>query len=222
MKVVFVPKQGRKEQWEIFVEGERWKDVHRTIFGAKPLFPPVVSGALQSIFDEYEYRRVKQYVLWRLSKQSYHSEHLSRLLSERLVQQKTRDRVLKEFQDAGYLDDDAWLKAFLNSQKKKCGLHLILSKLRKKGFSSHTLQKISENWADEADDLQAIGHLLNTRYRLKDLKDYKIRQRVFAALVRKGFSFENIREAFSILTQFSDDFFADGRQDTPPQKRKLF
>lgn len=32
----------------------------------------------------------------------------------------------------------------------------------------------------------------------------------------------NLGEAFSILSKFSDDFFADGRQDSPPQRRKLF
>lgn len=33
---------------------------------------------------------------------------------------------------------------------------------------------------------------------------------------------KNLGEAFSIFTKFSDDFFADERQDTLPQERKLF
>lgn len=33
---------------------------------------------------------------------------------------------------------------------------------------------------------------------------------------------KNLAEAFNILTRFSDDFFAEGRKDTPPQKRKFF
>ena len=44
MQVSFVPKEGRRERWEIFVEGEKMEEVHRTIFGAKPLFPPISSG----------------------------------------------------------------------------------------------------------------------------------------------------------------------------------
>jgi antitoxin VapB len=30
---------------------------------------------------------------------------------------------------------------------------------------------------------------------------------------------QNLEKAFELLTQMPDDFFADGRQDTPPQER---
>lgn len=30
---------------------------------------------------------------------------------------------------------------------------------------------------------------------------------------------QNLAAAFEILTHFSEDFFAEGRQDTPPQER---
>lgn len=33
---------------------------------------------------------------------------------------------------------------------------------------------------------------------------------------------KNLAKAFDILTSFSDDFFADGRKDSLPQKRKFF
>lgn len=33
---------------------------------------------------------------------------------------------------------------------------------------------------------------------------------------------KNLGEAFHILTQFPDDFFADGRHDAPPQVREGF
>lgn len=194
MKVTFVPKLGRREHWEILVEGEKWRDVHRTIFGAKPKFPPVESD-IQAIFNQYEYKRVKGYLLWLLSKQSYHSEQLSKMLRERLVQPETIRSALKELQDAGYLDDDSWLNTFLKAQKRRYGLPHILAKLRLKGFSSITLQSIQENWSDHEEEKGAIEHLLQTRYRTKDLSDYKTRQKVIASLMRKGFTYDCIKSA---------------------------
>ena len=47
-------------------------------------------------------------------------------------------------------------------------------------------------------------------------------------IIRKGHEIilreipKNLTAAFEILTQFSDDFFAEERKDTPPQKRKFF
>jgi len=32
----------------------------------------------------------------------------------------------------------------------------------------------------------------------------------------------NLGDAFTLLTRFSDDFFAEGRKDKPPQKREYF
>ena len=198
MKVSFVPKEGRRERWQIIVDGEEWREVHRTIFGAKPVFPPLSQDSdFQAIFDGYEHRRVKNYVLWRLSKQSYHSEQMSKMLRERLVQERTIDSVLKELQESGYLDDEAWLKAFVRSQQKRYGLPIILSKLRMKGLSVGTLQHLSEDRGNPEGELEAIRHLLQTRYRLKDLTDYKIRQKVFASLVRKGFSFDQVKAAIA-------------------------
>lgn len=33
---------------------------------------------------------------------------------------------------------------------------------------------------------------------------------------------KNLGEAFSVFTRLSDDFFANGREDKPPQQRNLF
>lgn len=200
MQVHFVVKEGLRERYEIIIDGEKWRDVHRTVFGAKPRFPTIPIGSdVETLFDEYEYRRTKNYALWRLSKQSYHSEQLSKMLRERLVQEKTIHRVLTELQEAGFLNDEAWLNAFINSQQKRYGLPIILSKLRLKGISRQTIQQLSENCKDPDEEMRAIQHLLQTRYRSKDLKDYKTRQKVFAALMRKGFTIDQIKLALQTL-----------------------
>lgn len=193
--VTLASKEGRRDRWEIRVEGERWRDVHRTIFGSKPCFPPCQKGNdIQSIFDEYEYRRVKNYVLWLISKRSYHSEQLFKMLRERLVQEKTMQRVKQELQAAGFLNDEAWLKSFLQIQGRKYGLPILLSKLRSKGLSAETLRSIVDNVRSPEEEHLAIRNLLEKRYRSIDLKDYKVRRRVFAVLMRKGFSYERIQE----------------------------
>jgi antitoxin VapB len=47
-------------------------------------------------------------------------------------------------------------------------------------------------------------------------------------IIRKGNSIilrekpKNLKRAFEILASLSDDFFADGREDLPPQERDFF
>lgn len=198
MEVIFRPKQGNRDRWDIVVDGEKWSEVHRAIFGRKPFFPPVpIEKDLQSLFDAFEYRRVKGYVLWRLSKQSYHSEQLAKLLRDRLVQDHTIDRVIQEYRDLGFLDDESWMQNFMRVQQKRYSLPFILSKLYAKGFSSETIQRLSNEWKNPEEELQAIQHLIKTRYRSKDLKEPKSRQKVIASLARKGYAFDQIQTALS-------------------------
>lgn len=197
MLVTFKPKEGNKDRWIIFLGEEKWREVHRSIFGRHPVFPPLSSECLlQSTFDALEYRRVKGYVLWRLSKQSYHSEQLAKLLRDRLVQSKTIEQVIEEFKEKGFLDDESWLQSFKQSQLKRYSRRLILTKLRAKGLSAETLQGLEEDWnnqINQEDELQSIRRQLQTRYRSKNLSQYQERQKVIAALIRKGYSFDQVQ-----------------------------
>lgn len=197
MQVTFKAKEGNRDRWEIWIDQEKWREVHQAIFGKKPQFPPIPSiEELSAIFDAWEYQRVKNYVIWRLSAQSYHSEQLAKLLRERLVQPKTSKRVLQEYQERGLLDDQAWLQSFMRLQQKRYSLNFILSKLRSKGFSNETLQQFAEDWRNPEEEFQALQHLLSKYAHSKNLSDYKERQKVFAALARKGFSFTEIQNAW--------------------------
>lgn len=188
MEALFIRKS--RDRWEIVIDGECWKEVHPTIFGKKPHFPPFKPDNLQEIFDAYETRRVKSYLLWLLSRQNYHSDQLKKTLREKLVQQKTIDEALDNLQKGGYLDDEAWLKSFIQTQKKRVGLPLIRAKLKAKGI------KVNMDEFEFEDDADAIKYLLETRYRSKDLSDFKIRQKVIASLMRKGFKYSSIINSF--------------------------
>lgn len=196
----FRPKEGNRERWEIFIDDEKWRDVHRSIFGRHPSLPPISDEKeLQSIFDAYEYRRVKGYVLWRLSTQTYHSEQLVKLLRDRLVQSHTIDRVIRKYREMGALDDEAWLQSFMQTQKQRYSFRHILNKLRTKGLSAETISHLSEEWKNPEEELEALQHLMRTRYRSKDLNDYKVRQKVMASLARKGYSFDQIQHVFKSI-----------------------
>lgn len=196
MQVTFQPKAGDRDRWEILVNGEKQREVHRTIFGRHPVFPPFsAENDFQSLFDSLEYRRVKGYILWRLSTQSYHSEMLIKLLRERLVQSHTIERLIEEMHRMGVLDDEAWLQNFFRVQQKRYSLSSILSKLHSKGFSSETLQRLAKERKNPEEEIQAILSLLNKRYAKHDFTQYKIRQKVISALVRKGYPFDQVHAA---------------------------
>lgn len=191
-----MPKEGRKELRTIFLDGEEWRDIHTSIFGKTPSFPSCVTRTeWKEVFEKCEYQRVKNYVIWRLSTQPYHSQQLQKLLRERLVCQQTITKVIGECLSSGYLDDEAWIESFMRNQQKKNGLRSILLKLQAKGLTAEAVQEIRSNWNRPEEEKEAIAHLLRTRYRNKNLNDFREKQKVFASLMRKGYAFEQIQAA---------------------------
>lgn len=200
LHVILQPKEGNKDRWEILIEGEKWREVHRTVFGKHPTFPVVQSmEEWPAVFDAVEYQRAKGYVVWRLSAQSYHSELLVKLLRDRLVQRKTIDKVMRDCHQAGYFDDENWLKNYIQMHQSRYGWRFIATKLKAKGLSVETLEGLFEEGQDPEEERQAIRHLLETRYRSKDLSQFKEKQKVIGALLRKGFSYEQVKEAMETL-----------------------
>ncbi|WP_068467144.1 regulatory protein RecX [Candidatus Protochlamydia phocaeensis] len=194
MKIECKPKAERKEILTVFLDGEPWRDVHIAIFGRFPAFPTCLSiQEWTAAFELLEYKRVKNYVIRRLAAQSYHSEQLNKLLRERLVQPPTIQKIIQECQEWGYLNDEAWIENFVRAHQKKQGLRVILAKLQAKGLSTENLQHIREQWINPEEETLAIRRLIQTKYRSKDLSQYKEKQKVFAALMRKGYPFELIQ-----------------------------
>ncbi len=197
-----MPKEGRKELRTIFLDGEAWRDIHTSIFGRDPSCPSCATRAeWKEVFEKWEYQRVKNYVIWRLSNQPYHSQQLHKLLRERLVCQQTISKVIDECLSSGYLDDETWIESFMRSQKKKNGLRSILLKLQAKGLTAETLQEIRSNWNCPEEEKGAIAYLLRTRYRNKNLNDFREKQKVIASLMRKGYAFEQIQAALEDSTE---------------------
>lgn len=180
--------------WEIFIEGAWNRKVHRSIFGKNPRFPSFQTiEEWESVFQEVEYKRVKNYLLWRLSKQNYHSDQLRKILSDRWVTAVNIERLLQEFASLGYLNDQEWLSRQIEMLKKKFSGHSLLLKLRQKGISKEILDEAQNLLESSQDEKQIVQELLNTKYARKDLKDFKQRKKVTDSLMRKGFSYEIIR-----------------------------
>lgn len=180
--------------WEILIEGVRNRSVHRSIFGKNPRFP--FFGSMEEweiLFKDLEYKRTKNYLLWRLSKQNYHSEQLKKILSDRLVTEDTIERVLQEFISLGYLNDQEWLSHQIRVLKKKSSGRSIILKLRQKGISKETLEKTQEILRSPQEEEQVIRELLDNKYRKKNLNDFKERKKVVDSLIRRGFPYETVR-----------------------------
>jgi regulatory protein len=171
----------------IFCDGEEWGEVHPSIFGRKPPLPKEAASLeeFNRLFLALEYRQAKQYAARRLAAQSLPSATLRRSLQKCLVSEATIERVIQELTLLGYLNDQEWAANFARVQAaRRVGPRVIARKLASKG--------IRGSFASEEGQKEAIQHLLQTRYRRRDLSDFREKQKVIASLMRRGFDLDAI------------------------------
>jgi regulatory protein len=187
-----------KKTYQLFLDDDLWETVHVSIFGNRPNFGEVQSvEELNEKFTSLEFKGAKNFVLRRLTQKNYHSAELEKALKVRLVSPGVISQILEDFIRLGYLNDEAWLSSFVRSLRlQKFGFNSILLKLRRKGISDdvahQVIQEIKENELEEGNEQASIQKLLETRYKNRDLSIRKERDKVIAALVRKGYQFDDI------------------------------
>lgn len=140
-------------------------------------------------------------MIWRLSAQSYHSEPLKRLLKRKGYSQEIVDALIAECQARGHLDDNAWIESFVRQRLGRESARSVVAKLRNKGISSKEAAAAIARWQDPAEEQQQISRLLETRYRSKNLADYKERQKVVASLLRRGYPYEAVAAVLAVSSE---------------------
>lgn len=146
--------------------------------------------------DDEEFRKAKIYALKRLSSKAYLTKELRDSMLRKEFLPEHIERILDECRQLGYLNDNEWLDGFVRGQlSKKRGPQAIASKLYQKGFSREKIQAVVAALKDGHSQIDHIRDLLKSKYKKKDLSDYKEKQKVIASLARRGFSFDDILAA---------------------------
>ncbi|MCM8790002.1 MAG: recombination regulator RecX [Candidatus Omnitrophica bacterium] len=113
---------------------------------------------------------------------------------QRLKKKNFPEAVIKKtisfLKEKGFIDDELFAKSWINSRlKKSLGLKRIRSELKLKGLDSglieESISKAKENYSQE----QAAAEIAQKRVlKLKGIEPKKARQRLYAYLLRRGFS----------------------------------
>lgn len=130
----------------------------------------------------------------RLARKSYLSHELQEKLLTLGFPSDEVDKTIFHLTAGGYLNDQAWVDSFIGGQeRKRVGTSLIIQKLKMKKVPPELyLTRIKESAVSPT---EAIQSLLTTRYKNKNLKNPKEKGQVIASLLRRGYSFSDIKSA---------------------------
>ena len=114
-------------------------------------------------------------------------------------------QAVETLEKYSYRDDAAYVREFVRSYGEKLGAGAMRQKLMERGVSR---QVIEENLQLSQEGQQAAALALAQKLQRKyaDQPEQKRRQKMFAALARRGFSYDDIRAALGELGE-EDELF---------------
>lgn len=117
----------------------------------------------------------------------------------RTVDSKSADKAINKMLELGYLDDEKYAKILLHHliTNKKMSKTFIKNEMYKRGINSDIISNCLEDI--EIDNVSSILDLLESKYlsKLSFDENYKNnKEKVIASLMRKGFSYSDVKSAF--------------------------
>ncbi|MCM1114770.1 MAG: recombination regulator RecX [Clostridium sp.] len=151
----------------------------------------------QHLVSEINYKKALNKCGDLLSRREHSVQELKMKLL-RTVDEESAGRAINRYLDAGYLDDEHFCKSlveYLFNVKKYSSNH-VKQECYKRGIDSQIVSYVMEDF--EVDNVDTIAQLIENKFKNK-LGQERGKERVIAALQRKGFSYYDIKSAFSRL-----------------------
>lgn len=126
-------------------------------------------------------------------------------LSDRLRLKGFDNNIIQQaivaLSEAGLVDDEAFARMWVESRiHKPLGIHRLDSELKIKGVSKEIISQVLSEYNSPQREEEAIRYLLEKRIKkLKGLDKKKIKERLWAFFLHKGFSRETVFEVLNEL-----------------------
>ncbi len=166
-------------------------------------------GSYIENIDEIKYasdlKRAKSRALWYLSR----SDHSEKALYDKLNRGEFSSDACKEavdrMKELGLINDEAYAER-MAEHLQQCGISRKEAevKLVNRGIKRELAREVLE---DDGDECDKIKHLLEHKY-VNKLGNEESVKKVFAALIRKGFSYSDVKSAmkeYSEEIMYSED-----------------
>lgn len=158
---------------------------------------------LKDLIFESNYRRAKSRAIWYLDR----SDHTEKALYEKLLRggfpQRESAKVIARLKEVGLLDDRRYAENYANRLiDNNISKREALQKMLLKGVPYDMAKSVLQE--TETDELLQIKNIIEKKYRAKLTLENGV-QKVYAALVRKGFSYDAVKTALKTYIEESEE-----------------
>lgn len=161
---------------------------------------------VKQLKEESEFKRAKSRALWHLDRMDYTENALYQKLTRAGFDKKTSASVIAWCVEFGLVDDRRYAERYaVRCYESNISKREAIQKMHMKGLSFELSKEVWEEM--DTDEESQLAALIEKKYAYK-LTQENGTQKVFASLIRKGFSFSAVKTAlkkYSEEIEFSED-----------------
>ena len=197
MKITAVEPR-RKQMCALFIDGEYVMnlDAQTLIENRFDVGREIDDDELKDIIDKSNERRAKEKALWLISYRSHSKKELFDKL-KRSFDEISAQKAVDRMEELGLINDEEFAKLYARKlvNGKKMSVKADEFELYRKGIDKITAEQVLGEL--EYDPQTQIIEFITKKY--KNISDEKIKRRAVAALQRKGYSWDEIKQAIESL-----------------------
>ncbi len=160
---------------------------------------------LKQYIKESDYRRALSRAVWYIERGSLSAKRLSEKLHSASFSKKTVKKVVARMTELGLIDDRAFAERLAEDYLSKCiSVRDAEYKMVNKGIDRNIARAALDMF--EVDATLQIKAIIQKNYRQKLTTDGGV-QKVFAALLRKGFNYSDVK---SVLAEYNEELKYNG------------
>lgn len=201
MKITKIEPSKKKGFKRIYIDGEFFLSVADETVARRLLYENKEIGEdeIPELSKSVLVRRARERLLYALDRR-LHSEKELREKLKRDYPPDIIDAAINELDSLGLIDDEAFARAFCEHRKEalKKGPYAIRQELILKGVSRDIIDAVLDECFCDEDEEYSSALSVSRKYQ-KDLDTLNGRQRLFAALTRKGFGYSVIKRVMRSL-----------------------
>ncbi len=193
----------RKGLVQLYLDGEEAVKLDREVFLRAGLRPgdQISDEELHQLILDSDARRAKEKALYLLEHRNHSKRELTEKIARTAASWEAAEAAAGQMEELGLVDDQAYARDRAREMflRKRWGPLRVRQELRRKGIDGELIEELLEEYRqrDEgglvAENVRAVLETKYSGWR----EDEKQRRRAFAALQRRGYSYEEIREGMA-------------------------
>ena len=158
----------------------------------------IAEETVRQIKNEVLLKRAKLRAMHLLNGMFRTEDQLRQKLRQNGYPEDVTDEAIAYVKSFGYINDEAYIRNFVESRKDKKSRKELYALLSQKGVKGESVDRILDEIYEEHSDRKAIYEILRKKRWNPENADDKEKQKMYGYLVRKGFRYEDIRQVIQV------------------------